>query len=92
MTFNKYIYKNNGRIIVHLLRGYCSTNLSNFNLMADVICEAFPQINREQLEIGKIFKSNRYDGFTIVVGSFETPSDFVVPEGWNEYTTMDYCW
>ena len=77
---------------VHMLVGYNQATIADFRKMADEVRETFPQATDDQVTGGKIFKSSRFYGHTIVAwGAYIPRGDY---PGWHQQETgeMEYRW
>jgi hypothetical protein len=79
---------------VHLLVGYNQASLSDFLKMADELRETFPQATNEEIQGGKIFKSDTgmNDGHTIITwGAYIPKGEY---PGWrqNDHGRIGYYW
>ncbi len=103
MAIYKYIYRRPDYPIgpgqdpylnIALLIGYTSNTLSAFQKMAELIKQDLPFVNVDEIEFGKIYKSNYCQGFTIAVWSGRVPAETEFPKEWvvKPECAPDYYW
>jgi hypothetical protein len=77
MEADKFIYwrKEGGKEFanVHLLVGYNSCSIADFQAMAAELRETFPQAKDGEIKCGRINKSSMYDGHSIITWTAEIP-------------------
>lgn len=102
MAIHTYIYTDPSvvspegkiHITIHRLVGYMICNIPHFQRTINDLHSIFPFINTDKCTVGRIYKSDRYDGHAIVEWHGEVdpgildhlPKDVYIRE------EMDYWW
>ena len=78
---------------VHLLIGYNQCSITDFLGMADMLRETFPRMTNDEIQCGRVNRSVRYMGFSIVTWSGYLPADEY--PGWIQWldkNDWEYYW
>ncbi len=103
MAVHKFIYRrpdypiNSGQhpfINIVLLVGYTNNTIKAFQNMAAAIKADLPFVNIDEIEFGRVYKSERYQGFTIASWSGRVPIETEFPDKWIVHAECDpdYYW
>lgn len=83
-------------MIVHMICGYTTLTLPTFTKLVNEFHEKFPFINPNKCEVGNIFKSERYNGMTIITWNGLVDQAFLdnLPDNvyYRRDREMDYWW
>ena len=63
------------QVVIHRLVGYMEPTIPGFTCIINDLCTLFPVVNKDDCHLGQIFKSNRYQGFSIVAWNGEISND-----------------
>lgn len=76
---------------VHLLIGYNPRTIADYQKMAAVLRETFPEANDDELHCENVSKSSLYQGFTLLTWTAKIARKPY--EGWLETTlSPEYSW
>lgn len=103
MAIHKFIYRRpdypvgpgqHPYINIALLIGYTNNKLEAFHHMATLIKADLPFINVDDIEFGKVYKSERYKGYTIATWHGRVPNETKFPDDWiiHPECDPDYYW
>lgn len=81
-------------ISIHRLVGYMSCTIPGFQRIINDLHIIFPFIDKDTCEVGKIFRSDRFNGFSIVTWHGEVDPGILdhLPKDVHIRTIMDYWW
>jgi len=77
---------------IHCLVGYNQGYITDFQKMADELRKTFPQAKDSEIRCGKVNRSSRVYGFTIIIWNAHIKKGEY--PGWSQFINepSEYCW